>query len=146
MLLTNIVLAAACALAAPPPDRAADILAQRATIPIVATAPLAGGVVAVHSDGSGTWVAIDQGELMLSIIDQRTGPGSGPSLSPESVQQGGTAPVSTVTSSWVDVNGQSRSVTTPIVSTTAQGVEKAIETHKRIVDAMQKLYPPYVVK
>jgi len=54
----------------------------------------------------------------------------------------GQDPVPTLTTSWCDKDGVTHTVTTPIVSTTEAGLQRALDTHNMLVNMQQRKHPP----
>lgn len=98
-----------------------------------------GGVLALHDDY----------RLTLSLLDvetnlvQTTTAASGAALwfvFPQGPVVGG--PLPSLTTTYKDVGGATHTITTPIVSDTEAGLDKARKLHKRLVQMMQQDFPP----
>lgn len=125
-------------LVAPPvPDAGSTyldaLLAQRAAIPIVSATTVDGGVLAMHSDWSGTYVRPFEFGYCVSLADVL--------VDRDDQQIGGQVP--TVRTSWTDKDGMQHEVTTPVASASKSGIERAMETHRSLVSAMQAVWPPH---
>jgi len=100
-----------------------------AQAPIAVVTPIPDGYVARHVDGS--WSA-----MTIGVSGGQT------STSTDDPVPQNPAPVPMLRMKWTDVRGVEHEVTTPVASTTAAGLRRAVETHKALVEAMQALYPP----
>lgn len=119
-LLLPILLLFACALPA------------QSSSPVVLTTPIDSGMIARHADGSWSCVLADEGGVSLST-------GKSGHDDPKEVQD---PAVPVLRMKWVDRNGVEHEVTTPVPSSSEGGIDRAVRTHQRIVEAMQRLYPP----
>jgi hypothetical protein len=85
-------------------------------------------VMALHQDTNITASVLAEDGVIVTSTTAPQSPG------------GGTAP--TLTTSYLDKNGATHTITTPVVSTTPAGLESAKTTHRALVQLMQGMYPP----
>lgn len=55
--------------------------------------------------------------------------------------QGQQAPTPVLTTTWIDTDGVTQTVSTPVASTTPAGQTAAVRTHEALVHAMQQIHP-----
>lgn len=129
-------LVAALALCAPAPAQDSGTLRLASDAPVVRVSYSGPILMAHHADGAVTGVHLESiiaGTPQLSLFtgeggdaDKQTTGSEGPTLE----------------HCWTDLHGAKVCVTTPVASTTAAGIARALKTHQALVAAMQKLYPP----
>lgn len=107
----------------------AQILDDRADIPVVDAWTHAGGVLAFHIDRSVTFL-------------NPTPDGLGVSIGDDDADEPAAQQVPELRTSYKDANDATHTIVTPVVSSTPAGLRNAIETHQRLVEAMQAIYPP----
>ena len=101
--------------------------------PILTTTEVGDAFLNVHIDDSLSLVTIAQdGTLLASFGDMEL---------PKSMMAVDD-PVPTLTAQWCDADGVTHTVVTPIVSTTEQGLARALDLHTQLVRIMQNRHPP----
>lgn len=100
---------------------------------------VAGDVWTFHEDGSESLVGLTPDGLFAASFGVASFTGN-----PLLKMQGpmGTAPVPTLRAQWVDAQGVTHEVTTPIDSSTPAGVDRALELHEKLVSRLQAKHPP----
>lgn len=114
------------------------MLAMPANFPssrVVDSKLVADAVVSVHDDAAVSMVGLVLPEkvLVCSVAD---------GFERDSPQGQNPAPVSSLQTTWKAADNTSHTVTTPIVSTTPAGLERAIQLHTDLVRSMKIIYPP----
>lgn len=100
--------------------------------PIVDSTFVGDAIASVHADGSASLVgAVSLTEEVLVC-----------SVANASQDDVGDPPVANLTTQWKDDSGSTQTVSTPIVSTTPGGLDRAIEIHRDLVRRMKVVYPP----
>ena len=96
-----------------------------------------GDIWNLHANGLESLYGVsDDGEMVVSYY--------GNSKTGAKAPQGpiGGEPVPVLTTSWCDKDGVTHTVSTPIVSQTPAGVEKATKLHEQLVSILQAKHPP----
>lgn len=100
--------------------------------PIVMTTVVDGVVVNVHANLTlSTFDYIPEENVLLTSFAASGALPGGPNDQ-----------LPTLTTSWVDAQGVTHTVATPIPSTTPDGLQRATDLHRRLVGILQAAHPP----
>jgi hypothetical protein len=92
-------------------------------------------VLTTHSSGDLSLSTVLDAECVVVTSHGRVGQLA-------STQSPPTDPIPVIRTAWVDKGGVTHEVTTPIVSSTEAGLQRAIDLHDRLVAIMQMGHPP----
>lgn len=102
---------------------------ELAIVPIVSTSAMPGGSLSnTYANGvTAVFSVATDGSPVVTFLEQGPMPQE---------------PVQTITTSWVDAQGVTHTVSTPVISQTPAGLQRAREQHEASVKWLQSKYPP----